>query len=677
VPQAIFLSYASQDAEVARRLCEALRAQGLEVWFDQSELRGGDAWDASIRKQIKECALFIPIISSNTDARIEGYFRLEWKLAVDRSHLMADDATFFVPVILDACEEVTARVPEKFRERQWSRIASDEAMQSFAARVAKLVNVEQGGAVSGNSALSSPPVLGNDDVESGVLKPRNASPFVVSPSNHTSASPASRDTSMSFDKLRTNGDLRAADAIPAVPSIAVLAFANRSASADDEYFSDGLADELLNVLAKIKGLRVAARTSAFQFKGKNTDIAEIGARLNVAHVLEGSVRKSGNRVRVAVQLVKTADGYHLWSESYDRTLDDIFEVQDDIAQSVVKELQATLLVTSQAQDSSAAVKAANVGRTENAEAYQLWMLGRQRMKGPSAEYREKAIEYYRRATELDPTFAVAWADMGTALYYAAANNAGTQNYVDGYKSGKAAAMRALSIDANTAEAHVALASILSILDWDGHGAQAAVAHALALAPGNAEVLSQCAIHRMRWRQFDDALDLSNRALELDPLNPLAHAVLGRTHYYQGHPAHAERALHRSLEIGTTRWARDNLFRVLLEQGRLDEAASANAAEPFDWTRLQWKCCLLWSQARREEALAHRDELAAKYAHFMAWQIAEVSAWFGDADGVFKWIDEAYRLHDAGVLWVNADPWFAQFQTDPRWLPTMRKLGFVR
>ena len=233
----VFLSYASQDADVARRICEALRSAGLEVWFDQSELRGGDAWDASIRKQIKECALFIPIISANTQQREEGYFRLEWKLAVDRSHLMADNKAFFFPVILGDVAEPAALVPDKFRERQWTRLhtpmSDDAATRAFTDRIARLHGASTG-------ASAGKPVVG------------------TSPSG-------------------TDPGLRQADVVKIVgkserviPSIAVLAFANRSASADDEYFSDGLADELLNLLAKIKGLRVVARTSSFAFKGKVT-----------------------------------------------------------------------------------------------------------------------------------------------------------------------------------------------------------------------------------------------------------------------------------------------------------------------------------------------------------------------------------------------------------------------
>ena len=327
--QAIFLSYASKDADAARRICEVLRSAGSEVWFDQSELRGGDAWDASIRTQIKECALFVPIICANTDARPEGYFRLEWKLAVDRSHLMADNKAFLFPVILGDVAEATALVPDKFRERQWTRlgtqISDDAATQAFAERIAKLTT---GAGSSSKNASSSP-----TDRE-----------FV-------SAIPAPP-----------------AVAADATPSIAVLAFANRSASADDEYFSDGLADELLNVLAKIKGLRVAARTSAFSFKGENDDVATIGQKLNVATVLEGSVRKSGNRVRISVQLIKVDDGFQRWGETYDRTLDDIFAVQDDIAQSVVTELRATLPGEATAAASVASeIRASTRTRSENPE----------------------------------------------------------------------------------------------------------------------------------------------------------------------------------------------------------------------------------------------------------------------------------------------------------------------
>jgi len=247
--QAIFLSYASQDADAALRLCVALRTAGLEVWFDQSELRGGDAWDASIRKQIKECSLFIPIVSSNTEAREEGYFRLEWKLAVDRSHLMADHKAFLFPVVIDETLEASAAVPDRFRERQWTRLTGGQATEAFTARIAKVLD---GRASSGTNSPNTAPVLDRS--------PQGATRIAGTSSTEALTRPIHNTPGKAPDSMA--GYVISSAQLDQTPSVAVLAFANRSASADDEYFSDGLADELLSVLSKIKGLRVAARTSS-------------------------------------------------------------------------------------------------------------------------------------------------------------------------------------------------------------------------------------------------------------------------------------------------------------------------------------------------------------------------------------------------------------------------------
>jgi adenylate cyclase len=232
-----------------------------------------------------------------------------------------------------------------------------------------------------------------------------------------------------------------------VPSIAVLPFVNRSHDEEDEYFSDGLADELLNVLAKIRELRVAARTSAFTFKGKTAAVAEIGQALNVATVLEGSVRKAGNRIRISVQLVKVADGYHLWSESYDRTLEDIFAVQDDIAQSVVKELRRTLM--GEAVDAKAATEvtaqmtAAIRGRATDPEVHRLYLHARYLINRLTRDDTTKGISYLKRALERDPAFALAWAELGEA--YAAQANSGWGPVVEGYRRAREAVAYALSL----------------------------------------------------------------------------------------------------------------------------------------------------------------------------------------------------------------------------------------
>ncbi|MCU0973695.1 MAG: TIR domain-containing protein, partial [Burkholderiales bacterium] len=286
--RAVFLSYASQDAEIARRLADALRAVGLEVWFDQSELRGGDAWDASIRKRIKDCTLFVPVISRNTESRSEGYFRLEWKLAVDRSHLISDDQAFLMPVVIDETSDALARVPDRFRERQWSRLTGDSAIAAFAARAAQAIS--RPNAVDVRHAPADPPKL--------VSGPK---------------------------------------------AIAVLPLANMSADPENEYFSDGMTEEIINALSKVPGIHVASRSSCFAFKGrKDVNVRQIGEKLGVTTLLEGSVRKVGNRIRIAAQLVNVDNGYQLWSETYDRQLEDIFAVQDDISRSIVDALKLQL-----------------------------------------------------------------------------------------------------------------------------------------------------------------------------------------------------------------------------------------------------------------------------------------------------------------------------------------------
>ena len=230
--QAIFLSYSSDDADAARRICDALRAEGLDVWFDQSELRGGDAWDASIRKQIKQCALFVPMISSSTNARSEGYFRLEWKLAVDRSHLMADDQTFFLPVVLDDSMEPTARVPDKFRERQWSRLIDDSAIASFAERVSKLLG---GSGVSGINTQNAAPVL------------------AISPAMQVSE----RKADEGF-------------------WVAVLPFKYRGGSADIAALAEGMSEEIVTGLSRFSYLRVIARGATLQLTSEAADVRTIG-----------------------------------------------------------------------------------------------------------------------------------------------------------------------------------------------------------------------------------------------------------------------------------------------------------------------------------------------------------------------------------------------------------------
>jgi TolB-like protein/Flp pilus assembly protein TadD len=623
---AIFLSYASQDAQAARRIGEALRAAGLEVWFDQNELRGGDAWDASIRKKIRECALFVPLVSANTDARSEGYFRLEWKLAVDRSHLMAQDQAFLMPVVIDATPEPTARVPDAFRERQWTRLTDDRSMAAFADRVS--------GILSGHA---------RPDVASA---PASITPAAAS---------------------------EAAD----VPSIAVLAFANRSNDPNDEYFSDGLADELLNVLAKIRGLRVAARTSSFQFKGKNEDVAVIGRKLHVSTVLEGTVRKAGNRVRISVQLVKVSDGYQLWSETYDRTLEDIFAVQDDIAQTVVGALREMLLGTgagaAAAANVSKEVAEAARGRSHNPEAYRLYLQGRylvDRLTGPDIT---RGIECLKAAIALDPDFALAHATQSQAHTYE--GGWGLRSPQEATALARAAALRSLALDPDLVEGLLALGGLQMWHDWDWAGARASLGRARELAPGKPEVLRDYGMLMYLTGRFEEAYTHGLRAIELDPLNAVGHLYLSLSLLALGKLREAESTCRKALEISPDGISfRYCLAMVLDAEGKREEAIAESLLDKADWSRLTSLACLYHLVGRTEESASLLSQLKETSADLSAVQIAQVHAVRGESDQSFAWLERAFDQRDAGVSMVRSCPWFDLIKGDPRWDKFLRKVG---
>jgi TolB-like protein len=321
---AVFLSYASEDAEAAQRICEALRAAGIEVFLDQSELRGGDVWDHKIRREIHDCALFIPVISANTASRHEGYFRLEWNLADQRTHMMARNRVFVVPVCLDATPDAGADVPESFQRVQWTRLPAGETPPAFVERVRRLLSPDV-------STTTRPP----------------ASPV-------SSAVPPLPEPSR---------------AAAVKPSIVVLPFANMSGDQEQEYFSDGISEDIITDLSKVSALAVVSRNSAFMYKGKHVDIPKLARELKVGHVLEGSVRKAGGRVRITAQLVDGTTNDHLWAERYDRDLNDIFTLQDEISESIVKALKLKLLPEEK--------KAIEQRGTDNVEAYNLYLMARQ------------------------------------------------------------------------------------------------------------------------------------------------------------------------------------------------------------------------------------------------------------------------------------------------------------
>ncbi|MGE5179660.1 MAG: protein kinase domain-containing protein [Bacteroidota bacterium] len=503
------------------------------------------------------------------------------------------------------------------------------------------------------------------------------------PAGPASGAPSSAAGSPATPAPRTPSPSSASASLSAlqgeVPSIAVLPFLNRSRSEEDEYFSDGLADELLNVLTKIRGLRVAARASSFQFKGKNEDLASIGEKLNVATLLDGTVRKSGNRVRISVQLVKAADRIQLWSETYDRSMDDIFAVQDDIAQSVVKELRTTLL--GEAPDSKATGEAraevAEVakGHGKNPEAHRLYLEGKYFVGRLTEEDNARAKKYLNEAIALDPTHAAAWAELARA--YQHAGGYGWDPIDAAYQNSRTAAHRAIELAPDLAEGYLRLSAVQGMYDWDWKGVDASVRKAMELAPGNAETLRSAGMLAGRWGRFEEAEALLVEALQKDPLNPFAYNVLGHHYRFVDRFPDAERAYRKSIELQPQRIGTHHLLAIVLAaEGKDVEALEAAKQEPAEWARLTALAYVHCLGGRAAESEAALRELEAKHAVDSSFQIAAIHAARGDIDHAFHWLDRAVAERDSGVAQVKFEPIFRLLHDDPRWIAFLRTINLA-
>ncbi len=460
------------------------------------------------------------------------------------------------------------------------------------------------------------------------------------------------------------------------PSVAVLPFVNMSDDAANEYFADGLSEELLNVLSKIRGLRVVSRTSAFSFKGVKADIPTVAKKLNVATILEGSVRKAGTRVRVTVQLVHAATDSHLWAETYDRKLEDIFAVQDDIAHSVVKEIRADLMGGHATAPASAGVtaevQAAVRGRSTNAEAYRLHLQGRFFLNCDNEEDVKKAIDFFSRAVALDPEYAQAWASLSFCYLHQGANAWAPS--VEGGERAREAARRALAVGPDVAASHWAMGVVLMYCDWDWRGAEAAVRRAVQLAPEGMQLLLAARLMQCLG-QLEEAAALIDQALDLDPLNVEAHLTSGLQFVYAGRPAEAESAYRKALDLSANQRVRIHYYlgRAYMLQGQLDDALREIEQEGHKAFRLLGIALVQHARGRAAESVEALRGMIQKYAEGGAYQIAEAYAYRGDVDQAFDWLERAYRQRDAGLASIKIDPLLHGLHADRRWQPWLQRM----
>jgi len=460
------------------------------------------------------------------------------------------------------------------------------------------------------------------------------------------------------------------------PSIAVIPFTNLSEEQGNEYFADGLAEELLNVLSKVRTLRVAARTSAFSFKGKNVDIATIAQKLHVATILEGSVRKAGARVRVSAQLINAADGYQLWSETYDREMADIFAMQSDIARAVVKELRSKLLIGPAAGvDATEIVQKAANQRGSNPEAYRLYLQGQFLWRESGMDSARKSLASFQEAVKLDPAYALGW--KGVSDGYRRLAGIGGLLPNDAIPRAREAVLRALALQPDLAEAHAALAELQSTYDWDWKGAAQSIARALELAPDNLDALRGAAAAQQSIGRLNEAAALMRRVIELDPLSPGAHNSYGVVLYYMGNLEDAASELSAAVAIAP----RGNSFHlnlslVLLRRGLAEEALRTAEQEPDEAYRMVGLAVIHSALGQTAASDAALRVLTEKYADDCAYQIAMVRADRKEIDQGFAWLERAYRQRDGGLSWTKANPELRNLHGDPRWLEFLRKLGLA-
>ncbi len=446
-------------------------------------------------------------------------------------------------------------------------------------------------------------------------------------------------------------------------SIAVLPFVDLSEKKDQEYFADGMAEEVVNLLTRVPGIRVIGRSSSSQFKGKSEDLRTIGSVLGAAYVVEGSVRRSGNRLRVTAQLIGTQDGSHLWSGSYDKDFDEVLQIQDQIAASLVRALQVAVGVDLPSRP-----------MLKSAVGYDLYQRGRHALDRFDKVGFESAAGYFEQALALDPTALRAAESLALVHIYIA--EWGYAPPREGFERARISCDRVLKLHSTSGMAHAQLALIHSIYDWDWAAAVGKVQRALALDPRDPGILVTAGIIHLGLDRLDEAAGFFNAASVLDPLGAVSHGELGAICYRTRRLAEAEAEFRRALEISPTYlWAHWALGAVLLTAGKLDAALSQMQQASPDCADLGL-ALVYHAMKRKAESDAALARAAEAYAQRWAYGIAQVHAYRGEIDRAFAWLDRAYRQKDVMLYRVKGDPLLRNLEPDARFRTFLRKMRLL-
>ena len=446
-------------------------------------------------------------------------------------------------------------------------------------------------------------------------------------------------------------------------SIAVLPFENRSNDKEQEYFSDGLSEELINMLTKIPELKVIGRTSSFAFKGKNEDLRTIGQKLDVAHLLEGSVQKDGNKIRVTATLIRASDGKGIWNDSYDRDLSNIFNLQDEIAQTVMRQLRLKLLQ----------FPSTNISGSGNVDAYNLVLQGNYFYDKLDRENVAKAVDFYRQALAIDSTNARAWGKLANAI-----SRQAWQNYIDqnpGYEKARHAALKAISLDNSLAVGYLELADIKLYHDFDWKGAEETYQKALSLESQNAEIIVGNGSLNQAIGSWEEAAKFYKQAIDLDPLKPIYYLGRGNNQTAVGQFNEAISSFKKALEIDP-RFQRAHLYQGInyLLLGKTELALKEIQQENNELFKTFGLALAYHALGRKQEAEERLKEFTENYQNNWSYLLAQLHAFRGEKDQAFAWLETAYNKKDSWLFWVKGDPLLRNLKTDTRYNDFLKKMN---
>ena len=631
----VFVSYASQDAAVANSIVENLEGQGLKCWIAPRDVKPGAQYADEIVLAINEAKCLVLVMSGS---------------AVGSSHVGKEierASSKRKPIIAFRIDATPLnRALEYFlSESQWI----DVKALGMPAALAKL-----GEAVGQKSATASQ--------RTPTLSTRGLWKQIVLPGALVIALGVAIAAGIYFWVSKHGGAQAPAVAAITDKSIAVLPFVDMSEKKDQEYFADGMAEEIIDLLVKIPGLKVISRTSSFQFKGKTEDLRSIASQLGVAFVLEGSVRKAGDRLRVTAQLIDSRNGTHLFSQTYDRDLSDVLKMQDEIATSLVRVLQVE--VTDKVIDSRPALR--------NTEAYTLYLQGLHAKDRFDQEGFEQAVNNFQRALDLDPSFAAAAG--GLANVYFLLGQFGFMPPSAAFGQARGAAELALKLDPALAATHALLGNLYIAYDWDWPAAGREIGLALTAAPNDAYVLFIAAVQSQVMGRLDDALRLIGASLAEDPLNPSSYLVLHLIQIRRGRLAEAEAAIRRTLEISPT-FSKAHYFLGVAQllRGQTEMALAEITKETDEGSHLSGLAIAYFALGRKSDSDAALAQVLRSQSS-RPFEIAGVYAFRGESDDALKWLERAYAQKDPYLCSVKGEATLRKLESDPRFKAFLKKMN---